>query len=235
MKDTTLVVAGMATLAAGTYAIRFAGPALRTRITFSPRATKLLEAAAVVLLAALVATTALTQSHGFSGLARPAGVLVGGVLAWRKAPFLAVVLAAAATTALLRLLGVHLTTGALTLQVPFHRQPCRYRSTVSTLAVSAPVTPGLTSALSTRLTRGARAATASTARFTTAMTSSHSPSMVVNMASVRFGSPLSRTTRTASATASPTASPVPIGVTENATSKAPPLSPSSRSHSPNGP
>ena len=39
------------------------------------------------------------------------------------------------------------------------------------------------------------------------------------MASVRFGSPLSRTTRTASATASPTASPVPIGVTENATSK----------------
>ena len=43
--------------------------------------------------------------------------------------------------------------------------------------------------------------------------------MVVNIASVRFGSPLSRTTRTASATASPTASDVPIGVTENATSK----------------
>jgi hypothetical protein len=40
------------------------------------------------------------------------------------------------------------------------------------LAVSAPVTPGLMSALSTRLTRGAWAATASTARFTTAITSS---------------------------------------------------------------
>ena len=106
MKDTTLVVAGMVTLAAGTYAIRFAGPALRTQITFSPRAAKLLEAAAVILLAALVATTALTQGHGFSGLARPAGVLVGGVLAWRKAPFLVVVFAAAATTALLRLPGV---------------------------------------------------------------------------------------------------------------------------------
>jgi hypothetical protein len=38
------------------------------------------------------------------------------------------------------------------------------------------------------------------------------------MASVRFGSPLSRTTRTASATSCPTASPVPSGVTENATS-----------------
>jgi len=88
------------------------------------------------------------------------------------------------------------------------------------LAVSAPVTPGRMSALSTRLTRGARAATASTARLTTAIVSSQSPSMVVNMASVWFGSPLSRTTRTASATTSPTASPVPSGVTENATSTA---------------
>lgn len=107
MRDTTLVVAAMATLAAGTYAIRLSGQVLRTRISFPPPAGKLLEAAAVVLLAALVATTALTQGHGFSGLARPAGVLVGGVLAWRKAPFLVVVLAAAATTALLRLFGVH--------------------------------------------------------------------------------------------------------------------------------
>jgi branched-subunit amino acid transport protein len=106
VKDTTLVVTGMATLAVGTYAIRWAGPALRTRISFPPRAQRLLEAAAVVLLAALVATTALTQGHGFSGLARPAGVLAAGVLAWRKAPFLVVVLAAAAVTALLRLLGI---------------------------------------------------------------------------------------------------------------------------------
>jgi branched-subunit amino acid transport protein len=105
VKDTTtLVVAGMATLAAGTYAIRFAGPALRTRLSFPPRAAKLLEAAAMILLAALVAITALTEGHGFAGLARPAGVLVGGVLAWRKAPFLVIVLVAAATTALLRLL-----------------------------------------------------------------------------------------------------------------------------------
>ena len=106
MKDSTLVVAGMATLAAGTYIFRFSGQALRARISFPPRAKRLLEAAAVILLAALMATTALTQGHGFSGLARPAGVLVGGVLAWRKAPFLVVVIAAAAVTALLRLLGV---------------------------------------------------------------------------------------------------------------------------------
>jgi branched-subunit amino acid transport protein len=106
VKDTTLVVAGMLTLSAGTIACRMAGPALRQRLTFPPWAERLLEAAAVVMLAALVATTALTKGHAFSGLARPAGVLVGGVLAWRKAPFLLVVIAAAGTTAILRLLGV---------------------------------------------------------------------------------------------------------------------------------
>ena len=108
MKDPTLVIAGLLTLSAGTFAFRFAGPALRQRIPFPPWAERLLEAAAVVLLAALVATTGLTEGHHLAGFARPAGVLAGGVLAWRKAPFLVVVLAAAATAAVLRLLGVPL-------------------------------------------------------------------------------------------------------------------------------
>ena len=106
MKDPTLVAAGLLTLSAGTFAFRFAGPVLRQRITFPPWTERLLEAAAVVLLAALVATTGLTKGHGFAGFARPVGVLVGGVLAWRKAPFLVVVLAAAAATAGLRVLGI---------------------------------------------------------------------------------------------------------------------------------
>jgi branched-subunit amino acid transport protein len=106
MKDPTLVVAGLLTLSAGTFAFRFSGPMLRRRVAFPPWAERLLDAAAVVLLAALAATTALTQGHGFAGLARPAGVLAGGVLAWRKAPFLVVVLTAAAVTAVLRLAGV---------------------------------------------------------------------------------------------------------------------------------
>ena len=58
------------------------------------------------MLAALVASTALTEGHGFAGPARQAGVLVAGLLAWRKAPFLVIVIAAAVTTAALRLLGV---------------------------------------------------------------------------------------------------------------------------------
>ena len=64
MKDTTLVVAGLLTLSAGTFAFRFSGPVLRQRLAFPPWANSLLEAAGVVLLAALAATTALTEGHG---------------------------------------------------------------------------------------------------------------------------------------------------------------------------
>jgi hypothetical protein len=46
------------------------------------------------------------EGTGFAGIARPAGVLVGALLAWRRAPFVVVVLAAAATAALLRLAGI---------------------------------------------------------------------------------------------------------------------------------
>jgi branched-subunit amino acid transport protein len=93
-------------LAVGTFSLRIAGPMMRARFELPERAEKVMAAAAVVLLAALVATAALTDGHGTAGIARPAGVLVGGVLALRKAPFVLVVVAAAATAAGLRLLGV---------------------------------------------------------------------------------------------------------------------------------
>ncbi|SEP52465.1 AzlD domain-containing protein [Amycolatopsis saalfeldensis] len=104
--DSVELIIAAAVLGAGTFAFRFAGPVLRTRVKLSPRAERLMALSAIVLLAALVATSALTEGHSFAGIARPAGVLVGGVLAWRKAPFVAVVVAAAATAALLRLAGV---------------------------------------------------------------------------------------------------------------------------------
>ena len=106
MKDTPLLVDGLVILAAGTFGFRLSGPALRSRITFPARARRLLEVAAVVLLAALVAVTALTSGHGLAGYARPAGVLVAGLLAWRRVPFPVVVVAAAAVTAVLRLAGL---------------------------------------------------------------------------------------------------------------------------------
>lgn len=103
--STTLVIAAVV-LGAGTFAFRFAGPVLRSRVELSPRLERLMGTSAVVLLAALVATAALLEGQEFAGWARPAGVAVGGLLAWRRAPFLVVVLAAAATAAGLRLLGV---------------------------------------------------------------------------------------------------------------------------------
>ena len=102
----TLLLIGVLILAVGTFSLRLAGPLMRTRFEMPERAEQVMAAAAVVLLAALVATAALTDGHGAAGIARPAGVLVGGVLAWRKAPFILVVVAAAATAAGLRLLGV---------------------------------------------------------------------------------------------------------------------------------
>ncbi|MDG9713163.1 AzlD domain-containing protein [Streptomyces sp. DH10] len=99
-------LAAMLALAAGTFLLRLSGPALRARFTLPERAGKLLEVSAVLLLAALAATSALTEDHTFTGPARPLGVLTGAVLAWRRAPFLVVVLASAGATALLRWAGV---------------------------------------------------------------------------------------------------------------------------------
>jgi branched chain amino acid efflux pump len=106
MNNPALVLGAILVLAVGTFSLRVAGPLLRSRFEFPERAQQMLSAAAVVLLAALVATAALTDGHSHAGIARPAGVLVGGVLAWRRAPFVLVVVAAAATAAVLRLLGV---------------------------------------------------------------------------------------------------------------------------------
>ncbi len=96
----------IAALAAGTYAFRLAGPALQHRTRIPGGLRRLLFAATAVLLTALAATSALTQGHGFAGWARPAGVLAGGALAARRAPLPVTVVAAAATTALLRLAGL---------------------------------------------------------------------------------------------------------------------------------
>ncbi|MEV7384816.1 MULTISPECIES: AzlD domain-containing protein [unclassified Streptomyces] len=105
-------------LSLGTYAFRLVGPVLHGRVEIPARVQELASAGAVVLLVALLATGALTENGGFAGWARPAGVLVGGVLAmgvpplkrsreWgSKAPFVVVVVGAAAVTAALRAVGI---------------------------------------------------------------------------------------------------------------------------------
>jgi branched-subunit amino acid transport protein len=101
-----VLIAVVLLLAAGTYAFRLSGVLLAGRLSLPDRVRRLLPLAAAVLLAALAATAALTEAGRFAGVARPAGVLVGAVLAWRRAPFILVVLAAATTAAVLRLLGL---------------------------------------------------------------------------------------------------------------------------------
>ncbi|WP_019853630.1 AzlD domain-containing protein [Actinopolyspora mortivallis] len=89
-------------LAAGTYALRVAGPLLRDRLRLPERWRWSLSVASLVLLGAFVATSALYESGSFAGVARVSGVAVGGVLAWRRAPFVVVVLVAAGVTAGMR-------------------------------------------------------------------------------------------------------------------------------------
>ena len=82
----TALIVAVFVLGAGTFAFRFAGPMLRERMTLSPRVETLLGQSTVVLLVALVATTATLEGGEFVGVARPAGVLVGGYRRNPEAP-----------------------------------------------------------------------------------------------------------------------------------------------------
>ena len=113
----TLPLAAIFLLAAGTYAFRLAGPLLHERLgqerpgnpehpSATGRLPAVLATATTVLLLSLAATSALTESQDFAGWSRTAGALAAAVLALRRASFPVIVLAAAATTALLRLCGI---------------------------------------------------------------------------------------------------------------------------------
>ena len=103
MNLTGWAVAG---LAAGTYLVRLSGLLLRRRPRIPDGVRRYLDLGATALLVALVATAALTQAGGFAGWARPVGVALGAVAAWRRLPLVVVVLVAAGGTAVLRLVGV---------------------------------------------------------------------------------------------------------------------------------
>jgi branched-subunit amino acid transport protein len=101
-----MLLLAVAALAVVTYSLRLAGSALRDRVRLPQQPGGLITAGTACLLVSLAATQALTQGHGFAGWARPAGVAVAALLAVRKAPFPVVVIASAATTAVLRMCGV---------------------------------------------------------------------------------------------------------------------------------
>ena len=91
-------------LAAISYALKAAGPLLVGGQELHPSLRQVLDLVAVPLLAALIVVQTFTTGHDIVFDARVPALGVAGLLVWRRAPFLVVVLGAAATAAAIRAL-----------------------------------------------------------------------------------------------------------------------------------
>jgi branched-subunit amino acid transport protein len=89
--------------AIGCYLLKLAGLSVPDRILDRPYVRRLADLIPVALLGALVAVEALSTGQRLTPDARLAGVAVGFAALLARAPFLVVVVAAAVTTALVRL------------------------------------------------------------------------------------------------------------------------------------
>lgn len=99
-------VAVLAT-AAGCYALKLAGLTVPPRLLARPRVRRFAELVPVALLAALAATQSATSGHAISvDPARLAGMGAAIAALALRAPFLVVIVVAAATAAALRAAGV---------------------------------------------------------------------------------------------------------------------------------
>lgn len=106
MTELTQILLGGLLLGIGTYAMRAGGAEIGERIAPYPLVQQSVEDAAVLILASVMATSALADGQVFAGWARPAGVALSGLLAWRGVPLPVVLLVAALATAGMRALGV---------------------------------------------------------------------------------------------------------------------------------
>jgi branched-subunit amino acid transport protein len=89
-------------LAAASYGLKALGTVLVGDREIRPPLRDLLDLAPVPLLAALILTQTVATAGAYALDARLPALGVAALLVWRRAPFLVVVLAAAATAALLR-------------------------------------------------------------------------------------------------------------------------------------
>lgn len=90
-------------LCVAAYALKALGLVLGERIDADTAERWSLELVVVPVLAALILVQTFSTGNRFVLDARAAALLVAGVLVWRRAPFILVVLAAAVTAAVLRL------------------------------------------------------------------------------------------------------------------------------------
>ncbi|MFL5846602.1 MAG: AzlD domain-containing protein [Solirubrobacteraceae bacterium] len=88
--------------AAATYAMKAIGPLVIGARPLRPRLEQVLGLLAVPLLAGLILVQTFDGGERIVADARVPALAVAALLVWRRAPFLVVVLAAAATAALLR-------------------------------------------------------------------------------------------------------------------------------------
>jgi len=84
------------------YALKAVGPVLAGGRELGPQLRQVLDLIAVPLLAALILVQTIGDGQRLTLDPRAPALAVAAVLVWRRAPFLVVVLAAAATAALLR-------------------------------------------------------------------------------------------------------------------------------------
>ena len=89
---------------AGCYLLKLVGYYVPERVLARPRIRRMVELLPIALLAALVVVEAVAKGRQLDiDGARLAGLAVGAVAVWRRAPFLLVVVLAGLTAALLRL------------------------------------------------------------------------------------------------------------------------------------
>lgn len=91
-------------LAVGAYAFKAIGLLAFDARPPSPRLVQALALLPPALLGALIVTQTVAVGTSVQIDARAAGVVAGGIVAWRRAPFLVVLVVAAGVTALVRAL-----------------------------------------------------------------------------------------------------------------------------------
>ena len=102
MSTSVILIGGCALV---TFAIKATGPVLLGGRVLPARFTSIVVLLAPALLAALVATQALSHGHQLAVSDRTVGVAAGAFVAWRTRSVIGCVIAAAAVTAALRAAG----------------------------------------------------------------------------------------------------------------------------------
>lgn len=102
MTSATLV---LLVLAAGTYALKAAGPLVLGDRRLPTRVQVVVDLLPAALLASLAVVSTVADGRAVLVDARVVGMLVAGIALWRRAPFVIVIVVASAATAAVRALG----------------------------------------------------------------------------------------------------------------------------------